>query len=372
MTLHVLVGLIVPGMPGGIYVTEKALLDELQRLPGVSVKVFEFGSRTEDEGMLERITGRFVDLIAYDGLLRHERPDVAYINSSYNERALLRDIGYALLSRFRGVPLVVKFHGSDARLLERKPLFWWTLTRLLFRWGTVLLVLSTEEMRVFQSAGLPKGKLRVVKNVVSLARFHPNGLAKPNPPGILFIARFVRGKGLLELLRAARMVLDSGMVFKLYCVGDGPLRDEAEALAAELSLGDSVEFTGYVTEEEALHYYLGCTILVLPTYLQEGFPMTILQAMAAGLPIITTKIRAAADYLQDPANCLWVEPRNSVMLADRIRRLLGTPELQMSMQENNLSLAKEFAVEIVAGEYLRIFQQASKRTNTGREREIDS
>jgi glycosyltransferase involved in cell wall biosynthesis len=221
-------------------------------------------------------------------------------------------------------------------------------------------------MRVFQSAGFPFGKLRLVKNAVSLSRFHGNTVAKLNPPGILFIARFIRGKGLLDLLGAARIVLDSGMVFKLYCVGDGPLRAEAEALAGELRLGISVEFTGHITEEEAIHYYLGSTILVLPTYLQEGFPMTILQAVAAGLPIVTTKIRAAADYLQDPANCLWVEPRNPAMLAERIARLLGTPELQMSMKENNLSLAKEFAVDIIAKEYLRIFQQAASGSTSGR------
>jgi glycosyltransferase involved in cell wall biosynthesis len=262
--------------------------------------------------------------------------------------------------------LVIKFHGSDAQLLRRKPLFWWTLTILIFRWGTLVLVLSTEEVRVFESAGLPKGKLRLVKNAVSLSRFHRKAVIKFNPPGLLFIARFVRGKGLLDLLEATRIVLDSGVFFKLYCVGDGPLRGEAEALAAELRLDESVEFTGHIPEEEALHYYLGSTVLVLPTYLQEGFPMTILQAVAAGLPIITTKIRAAADYLMDPANCLWVEPRNTAMLAEKIGRLLGMPELQMAMQKNNLSLAKAFAVDIVAGEYLQIFQQAARRYTTGK------
>ncbi len=356
MKMHILVGLIVPGRAGGIYITEKALVDQLRRQSEATVSVFEFGSRNEDETILKRVTGRIADLITYSDLLHRERPDVVYINSSYNKRALLRDIGYALLSRIHNVPLVIKFHGSDAQLLKQKPLFWWALTTLMFRWGTLVLVLSTEEIREFESAGLPNGKLRVVKNVVSLARFDREAVVKFNPPGLLFIARFIRGKGLLDLLRAARIVLDSGEIFKLYCVGDGPLRDEAESLAADLRLDESVEFTGYITEEEALNYYLGSTILVLPTYFQEGFPMTILQGVAAGLPIITTKIRAAADYLQDPKNCFWVEPRNADMLAERIGRLLRTPELQMSMKENNLLLAKEFAVEIVAGEYLRVFQ----------------
>jgi len=366
MSMHIQVGMIVPGRAGGIYVTEKALVDELRRQSGVTVGVFEFGSRAEDERMLERVTGRILDLIAYDRLLRRERPDVIYINTAYNKRALLRDIGYALLSRIRNVSLVVKLHGSDARLVEQKPFFWWALTRLIFRWATMVQLLSTEEMRRFQSAGFPAKKLRLVRNVVSLARFHRDAVAKLDPPGILFIARFIREKGLLDLLRAARIALDSGRVFKLYCVGDGPVRDEAEALAAELRLGESVEFTGQITEEEATQYYLRCALLVLPTYFQEGFPMTILQAVAAGLPIITTKIRAAADYLKEPANCLWVEPRNPAMLAESIGRLLGTPGLQLSMKENNLSLAKDFAVEVVAGEYLRQFQEAARRKHADR------
>jgi len=357
--MHILVGMIVPGRAGGIYVTEKALVDELRRQPGVTVGVFEFGSRAEDEGILERVTGRFRDLVTYDRLLRRERPDVAYINSAYNKRALLRDIGYALLSRVRNVPLAVKFHGSDAWLVEDKPLGWWFLTRLIFRWGALVPLLSSEEVERFQAAGFPAKKLRLVKNVVSLSRFRGDGAAKLNPPGILFIARFIREKGLLDLLRAARILLDSGRVFKLYCVGDGPIRGEAESLADELRLGEHVEFTGQISEEEATQYYLRCAILVLPTYHQEGFPMTILQAVAAGLPIITTRIRAAADYLRDPDNCLWVEPRDPAELAKSIGMLLDTPELQDSMKQNNLRLAREFAVEVVATEYLQMFREAT-------------
>jgi glycosyltransferase involved in cell wall biosynthesis len=95
--------------------------------------------------------------------------------------------------------------------------------------------------------------------------------------------------------------------------------------------------------------------------------MTILQAVAAGLPIVTTKIRAAADYLEEPANCLWVEPRNPAMLAESIGRVLDTPALQASMKENNLRLAKDFDVELVAEEYLQMFQEAAGRRTTERE-----
>ena len=138
MGLKIQVGMIVPGRAGGIYVTEKALVDALRRQPDVTVGVFEFGSRREGETTLERIAGRVRDFIAYHRLLRRERPDVVYVNTAYNKRALLRDFGYAFLSRVHRVPLVVKEHGCEAWLVEQKPVFWWTLTRLIVRWSAMV------------------------------------------------------------------------------------------------------------------------------------------------------------------------------------------------------------------------------------------
>lgn len=360
--MHVEVGMIVPGRAGGIFVTESALVTELRKQPGVSVGVFEFGSRAEHESPLDRITGRFRDFIAFDRIARKKKPDVAYINSSYNKRALLRDIGYALISRIRHIALVVKFHGSDAWLVEKRPIFWRFLTDLIFRWSAMVVLLSRDEMQRFESAGFPPQKLRLLRNGLSLERFHRNETPRLDPPGILFIARFIREKGLLDLLRAAHIVRDSGRVFKLYCVGDGPVRGEAETLAAELGLSESILFTGQISEEEATRYYLGSTLLALPTYFQEGLPMTLLQGAAAGLPIITTKIRAAADYLTEPANCLWVEPQDPAMLAESVIRLLDSAELRKCMGENNRSLAKNFAVEAVAQDYLRMFKELAPGT----------
>jgi len=362
--MHIEVGMIVPGRAGGIFVTESALVEDLRKQPGVTVGIFEFGSRAEDESAWERITGRARDFLAFDRIVRHKRPDIAYIHSSYNKRALLRDIGYAFIARTRKVSLIVKFHGSDAPLIEQRPFIWRILTDLVFRWSAMVVLLSKDEMQRFVSAGFSQGKLRLMKNGLALARFQRGAAGKLDPPGILFIARFIKEKGLLDLLQAARMVLDSGRKFKLYCVGDGPIRTEAETLAAELRLGECVEFTGQVSEQQATAYYLGCTILALPTYFQEGLPMTLLQGAAAGLPIITTKIRAAADYMSEPANCLWVEPQDPAMLAQMIGRLLDDADLRTSMREGNLALAKDFAVEVVAQDYLRLFTEITTQCHS--------
>ena len=88
--------------------------------------------------------------------------------------------------------------------------------------------------------------------------------------------------------------------------------------------------------------------------------MTVFQSAAAGLGIITTRVRAAADYLREPEHCLWVEPRNPKMLSEKILFLVDHPEVLERMSRNNQELAKSFSSEKVTDEYLRIFSEISR------------
>ena len=84
-----------------------------------------------------------------------------------------------------------------------------------------------------------------------------------------------------------------------------------------------MHFLGQIPEDEALDFYCGCDVLVFPTYHAEGFPMTVFQSLAGGLGIVTTRIRATADYLQEPENALFVPPRDPAALRDRGRSPVG-------------------------------------------------
>src|SRR5205085_7648031 len=178
-----------------------------------------------------------------------------------------------------------------------------------------------------------------------------------NTPLLLFIARFIPAKGLLDVIRACAVLRAGGASFKLLCVGDGPARREAEAEVARLELDTHAQFFGYIPEAETRAFYRESTLLVFPTYHYEGFPMVIFKALAAGLPVITTRIRAARDYLREPDNCLWVAPRNANELADKIAQLLRQPELRHAMSENNRALAQRFNADAVAREYLAVYNQ---------------
>src|SRR2546422_8482303 len=141
------------------------------------------------------------------------------------------------------------------------------------------------------------------------------------------------------------------------CIGDGPARGDAEKEATQLNLRDHVRFFGYIPEEETRDFYVNSTVLLFPTYHYEGFPMVIFNAVAAGLPIITTRIRAAADYLKEPDNCLWVELRSPELLAGKIEDLLGDAELRAVMSGKNKKLAAEFSAAAVTQEYVKAYEQ---------------
>jgi glycosyltransferase involved in cell wall biosynthesis len=156
----------------------------------------------------------------------------------------------------------------------------------------------------------------------------------------------------------------------LVCVGDGPDRSRAEKLVSRLALESRVRFTGQIPEAEALEYYESSSILVFPTFHEEGFSMTLFQSVAAGLPVVTTRIRAAADFLEEPANCLWVQPHDPKELAEKVVYLLDRPEMMKEMSTNNRKLAKQFTAAAVVQEYLKIYSMFCNSGSLNRTTEL--
>lgn len=357
-------GLIHPAMAGGIYVAERRLLDELTGRGEFDVAVFLYGSRRENESTTSKMFRMIPDLASFAKAVARHHPDLIQLNSALNRPALARDIWYLILAKMFAVPMFVKYHGADVRVVRTKAWFWRKVLSLTLRLSAGIGLLSTEEREAFAAAGLDTRKIAVVKNAVDVDRFSGDADRDQSCPHALFISRFVQTKGLLETIQAVRIVIDGGRKISLWCVGDGPACGEAKSLVGALGLGDAVVFTGRLSEAETTRYYRGADLLIFPTYHQEGFPMTLFQSLAAGLPVITTKIRAAADYMAEPDNCLWTEPRNPAMLAERIASLLDNDRLRASMSRNNRLLAARFNAAAVADEYQELFARLTSASST--------
>jgi glycosyltransferase involved in cell wall biosynthesis len=184
-------------------------------------------------------------------------------------------------------------------------------------------------------------------------------------PIVLSVGRLIPGKGGAELVQALPRVLAEAPC-RLRLVGAGPELSRLQALASELGVEDSVELPGYLEGSDLARQYRQATIFALPTSLAEGFPLSILEAMAAGLPVVTTPSRGPADHLVEGRNALLVPPGDLAALAAALIRLLRDAKLRRRMGAANRETVREFDPDNVAREYLAALEAVVAGTRTDR------
>jgi glycosyltransferase involved in cell wall biosynthesis len=364
--VRVLMGMPDPNSLGGPAACEPPFVAELCALGAVvAEETYVYGERLGRTTLGQRVARVLKTARLLRRRLRREQFDIVHLNTSFDTMALLRDAATVRLLPRARAKIFLKFHGSDAALFATHNRALRALVRFVLARADGIGLLSSEERENFARAGVDRRKLFVVKNAVAGADADPQAGANlrarlgadAETPLLLFIARFIPAKGLADVLRACAILRDEGRGFELLCLGDGEARAAWEAETARLDLQERVRFFGYVPEAETQEFYAGSTMLLFPTYHYEGFPMVIFKSIAAGLPVVTTRIRAAADYLHEPQNCLWVEPKNPQMLAEKIAWLLDQTDERAAMRRNNLELARRFTAASIAPEYLEIYNR---------------
>jgi glycosyltransferase involved in cell wall biosynthesis len=142
----------------------------------------------------------------------------------------------------------------------------------------------------------------------------------------------------------------------LVVVGEGEREDDLRDRVRSLALEDHVTILGYRPPDEVAKIYRECTVFALPTRWDEGFPTVLAEALDAGLPIITTRVRGAADHLVENENALFVEAGDITGLSAALISLLRDHKLRKRMQSGNRELVRMFEPEVVAQEYLQVLQ----------------
>jgi glycosyltransferase involved in cell wall biosynthesis len=335
-------------------------IKEFQQL-GVETAVCTYGNWGSASGLIGSVKLVIKNARELKRRAAEQKSDIVYLNTGLDFKTIVRDsITIFILRRFRkDLKIVLKIHGSQSRFIFSKTNL---LKKYVFNKASRLLVLSKEERRNFLSMGLPENKVQVTANVIDKNLYKTDagfkqkiGLTEQTSV-LLFVGRFMPEKGILDLIEACKLMKEKNGNFKLVCLGNGPLFNEAERMVNDYGLKDNVELKGHISESEAGYYYSNCDILILPTYHEEGFPMAVFQAVGAGKPVITTKIRGAADYMMEYENCLWVEAKNPLQISKQILNLVNDKPLQEKMKHNNLILADKFTAKKIVGNLLEWFK----------------
>ena len=317
----------------------------------------------------------FQDLITFVKLfllMRRERPDIVHTHTA-KAGALGR-----LAARLAGVPVVVHtFHGSIFSGYFR------SFPSLLFQWieramalGTdAVLAVSRRVAEELEERGIaPETKIEVVPLGLELDRFedvsrHRGQLRRelelaPDTPLIGCVGRLVPIKDLGTLLEAMILVSKANPTPVLLVVGDGDERDALEEQASRLGLGAIVRFLGFRSDLENIYAGLD---LAVNCSLNEGTPVALIEAMAAGVPVVATGVGGTPDLLEEGRLGPLVAPRDPKALADAITKALSLEGRSADQAERaRQSVLRRFSLNRLLHDldqlYLRLLEAKDVRT----------
>jgi glycosyltransferase involved in cell wall biosynthesis len=164
---------------------------------------------------------------------------------------------------------------------------------------------------------------------------------------ILFLGSLTARKGSQILVNAMNKVIAKSPNTVLVIVGDGSQKSKLQESINRLELNNAVILTGSVSENQKIAYYRSADIFTLPSF-AEAFPLSLLEAGAAGLPVIATRVGGIPNIVEDGANGLLIEAGNCDDLADKISYLLDDGTLRETMGSTGRKMAAQYSWEAIS------------------------
>jgi len=242
-------------------------------------------------------------------------------------------------AKFAGVSVVI---GSQRQLgdLLSKPQF--TAQNMAFRLADCVVCNSRAAAEGLARAGLPGHKVKVIPNALPEEAFATPAPALPRPESVLRVGMIARMNNPVKnypvLLDAAAQLAAKYPNVEFLLVGDGPLRSEFEKTAKSLHIERQVRFLGDRRDIPAVLASMDISVL---TSLSESLSNAIIESMAAGLPVVATRVGGNPDLVRDGETGFLIPPGDAASLAEALDRLLAGPELRREFGRK----AKAFALE---------------------------
>lgn len=261
----------------------------------------------------------------------------------------------AVIRKKASVPLVVTNHGIVS---QRVPLYINTIynrtfAKWIFKSADKIICYTEEEKSIIGNWGIDLKKIEVIHNGINTDLFTPKNTKKTNQ--LLWVGRFIPGKGVKYLIDAFKIVSDKHPHYKLLMVGNGPLKEDIEKRINRLGLEDKIEIKEFIPNSEIPQIYQNSDIFVLPS-LEEGVPRTILEAMSCGIPIVCTNLTQIVNIVNDCG--ITVPAKNSHLIADAINTIIEHEEISLIFSERaREKVLNGYSWENTVKETVKLYEQ---------------
>lgn len=317
--------------------SEGGPLEEAFREAGCGVTVLGYkGLRPgRNELPIPKMAAALRELGRTVALLKESRPDIVHCYLFH------ANIIGALAARLAGRPVIITSRRSLGYFKDGKPYYQW-LENLVNRFTNIITVNSKAVMDdVLRRERLNPKKIKLIYNGIDVTLYQQDTRARAeirrefglcaDTPLITTVANLIPYKGHTELLRAAALLYQQAPAARFLLVGrDEGIEKSLRKLAAALGLEERVIFAGPRTDIPRI--LVATDIMVLPSY-EEGFANVLLEGMAAGLPLVATKVGGNPEAVVDGETGLLVPPRNPEELAKAMLKLLSEPAYAQKLGE---------------------------------------
>ena len=312
------------------------------------VRYFPVGSHSDREGIATSLRRLLVDSVQFAKVLRKEPCDIVHLNPSIGTKALVRDGILLLIAKaFRKVA-VVFIHGWDLRSEGLSSVLLGRLFRLVHGRADALVVLSNEvkdkllawdcKRQIFIHTAPVEDDIFSACQAKLAAT--ANGPVKVSGRfNILFLARIERNKGIYEAIEAYRILQATFSSVTLTIAGEGAELSAARDYVRANQL-TGVFFAGFVEGARKVAILQAADAYLFPSY-YEGLPISVLEAMACGLPVVTSAVGGLRDFFTDGSMGFMTEGKDPKSFADLLTRLVSNPDLCSEIRRFNLSYANE-------------------------------
>jgi glycosyltransferase involved in cell wall biosynthesis len=281
---------------------------------------------------------------------------VAHINVS--ERGSVgRKIVFLQTCRLLAIPCVVHHHGAElAPTYDRGGAAYRACVRWLTKRAQMNLVLGSGSLDyMVNTIKVNPCRVKVVYNAIADHAARNVGRSDAHKPAvIIMMAHLIPRKGVSELLKACRTLITDGVAFKLIFVGTGEISRFSDE-ASLLGLADHCMFMGWVAPEKIPNLVASADVFVLPSF-NEGLPVSILEALRAGTPVVATPVGSVGEVLTNGKDALLAPPGDVDKLSGALERVIGDRMFaQKIAHEGRLNYERNFSMPSFISQLLDVY-----------------